>query len=61
VAARLLRGRGASVTAGVRNLAVWSDWTGTDPEQGYGQGNTQSTLLTAGPPMYMTLRVNVRY
>jgi TonB-linked SusC/RagA family outer membrane protein len=61
LASRLLRGRGASFTLAVRNLKVFSDWTGVDPEQNYGEGNTQSTLLTAGPPMYWTLRANLRY
>ncbi len=60
-ATRLFRGRGGSITAGVRNWAVFSDWTGTDPEQNYSQGDTQSTLLTAAPPRYMTVRLNIRY
>jgi hypothetical protein len=61
LASRLLRGRGASFTLGIRNIKVFTDWTGVDPEQNYGEGNTQSTLLTAGPPMYWTLRANLRY
>jgi hypothetical protein len=61
IAARILRVRNASLTAAVRNLKVFTDWTGTDPEQNYGQGDTQQTLLTAGPPMYVTFRLNVRF
>ena len=52
---------GASINLGVRNIAVFSDWTGVDPEQNYGQGDTQQTLLTAGPPRYYTARINLRY
>ena len=58
---RLLRTQGASVVFAVRNFATFSDWTGVDPEQNYGEANTQQTLLTAGPPRYYTVRVNLRY
>lgn len=61
MAERLLRARGASISFAGRNLAVFTDWTGADPEQNYSQGDTQLTLLTAGPPTYYTLRVNIRY
>lgn len=60
-AVRWLKARTASANFAVRNLKVWTDWTGVDPEQNYSQGNTQATLLTAGPPMYFTLRFNLRY
>jgi TonB-linked SusC/RagA family outer membrane protein len=58
---RLLRTQGANINFAVRNLATFSDWTGVDPEQNYGEANTQQTLLTAGPPRYYTVRVNVRF
>ena len=61
VARRYLRVRGASVTAAARNVKVFTDWTGVDPEQNYGNGDTQATLLTAGPPRYYTARVNLRF
>jgi TonB-linked SusC/RagA family outer membrane protein len=61
VASRIFRSRGANITFGIRNLHVFTNWTATDPEQNYSQGNTQSTLLTAAPPRYYTLRMNVRY
>jgi len=60
-ARRYLRVRGASVNVAARNLAVFTDWTGVDPEQNYSQGNTQATLLTAGPPRYFTTRVILRF
>jgi len=61
LAARLLRVRGASLNLAARNVALWTDWTGVDPEQNYSQGDTQSTLLTAGPPAYYTARLILRF
>src|SRR4030095_249190 len=58
---RYVRAQGASINFGVRNIAVFTDWTGVDPEQNYSQGDTQSTLLTAGPPRYYTARINLHY
>ena len=57
---RLLRARDATITLAGRNLKVFTDWTGADPEQNYSQGDTQSTLLTAGPPTYFTVRLTIR-
>jgi TonB-linked SusC/RagA family outer membrane protein len=59
--ARYARAKGATLVFAARNLAVWSDWTGVDPEQNYSQGDRQETLLTAGPPRHYTVRVNLRY
>jgi hypothetical protein len=56
--ARATRG---SVNFGVRNVATFTDWTGVDPEQNYGQGDIQQTLLTAGPPRYYTFRINLGF
>ena len=58
---RFLRASGGSLNLGVRNIAVFTDWTGVDPEQNYSQGDTQSTLLTAGPPRFYTARLNLRF
>jgi len=60
-ARRFMRAQGGSLNLGVRNIAVFTDWTGVDPEQNYSQGDTQSTLLTAGPPRYYTMRLNLRF
>lgn len=61
MARKLFRTQGLGLVFAVRNLALFSDWTGVDPEQNYGEANTQQTLLTAGPPRYFTLRANVRF
>jgi hypothetical protein len=44
-----------------RNLAVWSDYTGIDPESNYGQDNIQNDFLTAPPPTYYVLRLTVGF
>ena len=61
VAAKVARAQSASIVLGARNLHVWTKWTAADPEQNYNQGDTQATLLTAGPAKYYTVRVNLRY
>ena len=61
LAERYLRVRGASFNFAARNVAVWSDWTGVDPEQNYSQGDTQNTLLTAGPATYYVARLSLRF
>jgi len=55
------RAQSASIVFGARNLHVWTKWTAADPEQNYSQGDTQSTLLTAGPAKYYTVRLNLRF
>ena len=60
LAERFLRSRDVNLTFSGRNLKIFTDWTGADPEQNYSQGDTQSTLLTAGPPTYFTVRVTIR-
>jgi hypothetical protein len=58
---RLFRAATANAVAGIRNLHVWSSYTGEDPEANYSTGNTQSDLLTRGPPTIFTFRVNLKY
>ena len=54
-------GRSLSATLAARNLAVWTDYSGIDPESNYGQNNTPSDFQTAPPPSYVTLRINVGF
>ncbi|MGK2935400.1 MAG: SusC/RagA family TonB-linked outer membrane protein [Gemmatimonadaceae bacterium] len=69
VPARMLRSRPlfraerASVTFAARNLAIWTNYTGIDPESAYfeggGAGNeVAQDFQTAPPPTYFTLRFN---
>jgi TonB-linked SusC/RagA family outer membrane protein len=59
--ARRVKARGASLNVAARNLKIFTDWTGVDPEQNYGENDTQNTLLTAGPQSYFTARLTVRF
>ena len=60
-AGRYLRSRSAGLTFAVRNLAVFTKYTGVDPEANYGQGDLQQTLLTAGPQRYYQVRLNLGF
>jgi hypothetical protein len=60
-----LRGvRAASVNLSARNLAVWTDYRGVDPESFRGAGssaNTGDDFQGLGPPSYFILRLNVGF
>jgi TonB-linked SusC/RagA family outer membrane protein len=58
---RILRAQGASLTLGARNLHVWTKYAGVDPESNFGAGDLQTDFMTAGPPRYYNLRVNLHY
>jgi hypothetical protein len=58
---KYVRAQNASFTLGVRNLKVWTKYTGEDPESNYGTGDTQSTLLTTAPRRYVTGRFNLHF
>jgi TonB-linked SusC/RagA family outer membrane protein len=54
--------RNTSLTLSARNLAVWTDYTGIDPETDYGADlNTPQDFFTSPPLRYFTLRVNVGF
>jgi TonB-linked SusC/RagA family outer membrane protein len=52
-----------SITAAARNLHIWTDYTGLDPESNYFSGarGTVSDFQTAPPPSYFTFRLNVGF
>jgi TonB-linked SusC/RagA family outer membrane protein len=58
---RFLRANEASLTFGARNLHVWSPYGGVDPESSFGGGDIQTDFMTAAPPTYYTLRLNLHY
>ena len=51
----------ASLAFSVRNLHVWTSYAGVDPESNYGVADVQTDFMTAGPPRYYTLRLNLHY
>ena len=56
-----LRARTATFTVAARNIAVWTNYTGLDPESNYFGGalGTVSDFQTAPPPSYLTFRLNL--
>jgi hypothetical protein len=40
---------------------VWTSYSGEDPEANYSTGNSQTDLLTAGPPTVFTFHLNLKY
>ena len=59
-AARMFRGRSLSATVSARNLKLWTDYSGVDPETGYGD-DVRSDFQAQPPSTYVTLRINVGF
>jgi hypothetical protein len=60
VSARM-RARDASITFAARNLHLWTNYTGADPESNYSTGDVQSDFATTSPPRYFIMRLNLHY
>lgn len=61
---RLLRSTGgSSLVFSARNLHMWSNFTGVDPEtnDGLNGSETQFEFQSAPPPTYFALRLNLKY
>lgn len=56
-----IRSRDANVTLGVRNLHVWTKYTGTDPESSYSTGDTANDFITQPPKTYFNVRLNLKF
>jgi TonB-linked SusC/RagA family outer membrane protein len=59
--ATMVRARRLSATLAVRNLAVWTKYSGLDPEAIYDQTDVPIDFLGVAPPTYFTLRVNLGF
>jgi TonB-linked SusC/RagA family outer membrane protein len=59
--ATMVHGRSLSATLAGRNLALWTKYSGIDPESSYGQGDTPLDFLTQAPLSFYTLRLNVGF
>ncbi|MGH7712982.1 MAG: hypothetical protein ACREOG_16950, partial [Gemmatimonadaceae bacterium] len=62
LAAKLLRARSANIVASARNLKLWTDYRGTDPESDFQatvDNDVPSEFQTLGPPSYFIVRLNV--
>jgi len=60
LAARM-RARDLSLTFAARNLKLWTNYTGADPESNYNTGDTQTDFATTSPPRYFIVRLNLHY
>ncbi|MEO6526716.1 MAG: SusC/RagA family TonB-linked outer membrane protein [Gemmatimonadaceae bacterium] len=60
-AARFFRAEAASLTFAARNLHVWTNYSGIDPESSYGSLDVPNDFQTAPPPTYFTLRLNLTF
>ena len=64
-ARRYVRARTFSVTASGRNLALWTNYRGADPETDFTASeageNTPSDFQTVAPPSYFVIRLNVGF
>jgi hypothetical protein len=60
-ASRYARASRAAINLSARNLHVWTDYTGIDPESNYGQGDIQNDFLTQPPQTYFQLRLTLGY
>jgi hypothetical protein len=61
IASRLLRARSANVVFAMRNVKLWTAYTGVDPETDFtgSSGDSPSEFQTLGPPTYFTFRFNL--
>lgn len=57
--AGMLRSRSLSATVTGHNLALWTNYTGIDPESSYGQTDVPQDFLTQAPLRTWALRINV--
>jgi hypothetical protein len=56
---RRVRGERASLSLGARNLHIWTDFTGQDPEANYSTGDVQANIASSAPRTYYTARLNL--
>ena len=62
---RWIGAKAARLTLAARNIALWSDWTASDPE-GFIATNADSpaasqNVLTVSPPFYWSFRLNLTF
>jgi TonB-linked SusC/RagA family outer membrane protein len=66
---RYARARDATLSLGARNLKVWTNYKGADPEEGYVNGtaatnaniDVQATFASSAPRRFYTFRLNLHY
>ncbi len=66
LARRILGARSARMTLAARNLKIWSDWTGSDPEAFIANnvdapGGTSGNIFTVAAPRHLAIRLSLGY
>jgi len=64
IARRYIGGQtGSNLVLGMRNMHTWTSFSGIDPEANYGltQTDVQNEFNTAPLPLYITVRLNLKY
>jgi TonB-linked SusC/RagA family outer membrane protein len=56
-----LRAQDIQLVFTARNLHTWTSFTGFDPEENYGTGDTQNPFSTLAPPSTFAIRANLHY
>lgn len=56
-----MHSRDASLTLSARNLHIWTNYTGADPEAAANNANVQFDYSTAAPPTTVMLRLNLHF
>src|SRR5262249_16174718 len=56
-----VRASNASLSFGARNLKVWTNYKGSDPEEKLGTGDVQSVFASSAPRRVYTMRLNLHY
>ena len=59
--ARAFRAGSGTFTVSARNLAVWTKYSGMDPESGYNSAGLQTDFQTQPPPTYWVARLNLNF
>jgi len=60
-ASRYARASRMALNLSARNLHIWTNYTGIDPESNYGQNDVQNDFLTQPPQTYFQLRLTLGY
>ena len=58
---RRIHAQASTVSLGARNLHVWTNYKGSDPEENFSTGDVQSVFASSAPRRYYTVRLNLHY
>jgi TonB-linked SusC/RagA family outer membrane protein len=56
-----MRAQSVSLSLGARNIKVWTQYKGADPEENFGTSDVQSVFASSAPRRYFIARLNLHY